>query len=106
MEGKFENLQCRVSGRVDALVSVVVSQLLDREPSWPEHRVEFLPNRTRTSDGNPILVSQCGKTQKKTSRLHVSHSKTNTQAKRRPGSSIAELPLTLGPETPATLLTC
>jgi hypothetical protein len=51
------------------MVSVTVSQLtvsqrLDRKLSWPEYRVEFHPSRTYTSDGNPMLVSQRGKTQK------------------------------------------
>jgi len=49
-----------VSGRVDAIVSVVVSQLLDGEPSWPEYRIEFRPTRTDTSDGDPILVPRYG----------------------------------------------
>jgi len=46
------------------MVSVTVSQRLDRELSWPQYRVEFHPSRTHTSDGNPMLVSQSGKTQK------------------------------------------
>jgi hypothetical protein len=46
------------------MVSVAVSQRLDRELSWPQYRGEFHPSRTYTSDGNPMLVSQCGKTQK------------------------------------------
>jgi hypothetical protein len=46
------------------MVSVTVSQRLDRELAWLEYRVEFHPSRTYTSDGNLIPVSQCGKTRK------------------------------------------
>jgi|SRR5260370_38852474 hypothetical protein len=41
------------------MVSVMVSQRLDRELSWCEYRVEFLPIRTDMSGRNPTLV--CGR---------------------------------------------
>ena len=49
---------------MSAIVSVTVSQRLDKELAWLEYRVELHPSRTYTSDGNLILVSQCGKTRK------------------------------------------
>jgi hypothetical protein len=44
------------------MVSVMVSQRLDRELSWREYRVEFLPIRTDMSGGNPTLVCRRGNT--------------------------------------------
>jgi len=57
-----------------------MSQLLDRGLSWPEYRVEFLPIRTHTSDGIPILACQRGDTQKRlayTSRIRKPTRKPN-----------------------------
>ena len=45
---------------VNVMVSVGVSQRLGRTPFWIEHRVEFRPIRTDTSEGNPILVLRYG----------------------------------------------
>ena len=40
-----------------------VGQCVNRKLSWLEHRAEFQPIRTYSSDGNLIPASQCGKMQ-------------------------------------------
>lgn len=85
---KILNLRGIVNGRVDAMVSVMVSQLLDTELSWPEYRVEFLSIHTGTSAGILILGCQGGDAQKRLA--YTSHIRRLT---RRPnGGQILALP--------------
>jgi hypothetical protein len=71
----------------------MVSQRFARELSWREYRVESLPIRTDMS--GEIQLWLVGAVVGMASRLHISHSKTNTWARRRLGVSIPE-PLITG----------
>jgi hypothetical protein len=78
-----------VNGRVDAMGSVTLSQLLDRELSWPEYRVGFLSIHTDTSAGIRILACQRGDMQKRL----VYTSRIRRRTDRPNGGQVLALPI-------------